>query len=142
MASVRRKLLVPPGWWQSAIVVMIFGFTIMGILAYLTYTDEPPIPSRVVSPTQSELFSAEDVRRGQEVFLSNGLMEYGSMFGHGGYLGSDYAADYLHRAALDVQQFYGGQTPPSCARSIRYDRSRSSASSTSSSNAVMEACQS
>ena len=128
MASVKRKLLVPPGWWQAAIVVMIFGFTIMGILAYLTYSDEPPIPSRVVSPTQSELFSGEDVRRGQEVFLSNGLMEYGSMFGHGGYLGPDYATDYLHRAALDVQQSYGGpQSDRAASRTIadfrtnRYD---------------------
>jgi len=128
MASVKRNLLVPPAWWQAAIVVMLFGFTIMGILAYLTYTDEPPIPHHVVAPDQRELFSGNDIRHGQEVFLSNGLMEYGSMFGHGGYLGPDYAADYLHRAALDVRQSYGGpQSDRAASRTVadfrtnRYD---------------------
>jgi nitric oxide reductase subunit B len=38
----------------------------------------------------------------------NGLMEYGSIFGHGAYLGPDFTADYLHRAALSVTEFYGG----------------------------------
>jgi nitric oxide reductase subunit B len=38
----------------------------------------------------------------------NGLMEYGSIFGHGAYLGPDFTADCLHRAALSVTEFYGG----------------------------------
>ena len=45
---------------------------------------------------------------GQEVFLRNGLMEYGSIFGHGAYLGPDFTADYLHRAALIAIDHYGG----------------------------------
>ena len=32
----------------------------------------------------------------------------GSIFGHGGYLGPDYTADYLRRAALSVRESYGG----------------------------------
>jgi nitric oxide reductase subunit B len=106
--NVKRKLLVPPGWWQAAIVVMLIGFSILGVLAYLTYTDEPPIPREVIAPSGSVLFSADEIQRGEGVFLSNGLMEYGSIFGHGGYLGPDYTADYLHRAALAVQHSYGG----------------------------------
>src|SRR5262245_27352989 len=47
---------------------------------------------------------------GQQVFLRNGLMEYGSVFGHGAYLGPDYTTDYLRRAALIVRDFYGGAT--------------------------------
>jgi nitric oxide reductase subunit B len=35
-------------------------------------------------------------------------MEYGSIFGHGAYLGPDYTDDYLHRAALSVERQYGG----------------------------------
>ena len=45
---------------------------------------------------------------GQEVFCKDGLMEYGSIFGHGAYLGPDYTAEYLHDAALYVQGVYGG----------------------------------
>ncbi|MEO6991751.1 MAG: cbb3-type cytochrome c oxidase subunit I [Candidatus Baltobacteraceae bacterium] len=108
MTHERRRLLVPSGWWQAGILVILFGFTILGILAYLTYVDEPPIPTTVVDPSGNVLFAGEDIRRGQDVFLKNGLMEYGSIFGHGGYLGPDYTADYLHRAALVVQRIYGG----------------------------------
>ena len=108
MADQKRKLLVPAGWWQAALVVMLFGFTVLGILAYLTYTEEPPIPAMVVDPAGRVLFSGDDIGRGQDVFLKNGLMEYGSIFGHGGYLGPDYTVDYLHRAALAVQRIYGG----------------------------------
>jgi nitric oxide reductase subunit B len=43
-------------------------------------------------------------------FLRNGLMEYGSIFGHGAYLGPDFTADYLRRAALSVQKAYAGDT--------------------------------
>ena len=42
------------------------------------------------------------------MFLHNGLMEYGSAFGHGAYLGPDYTADYLRRASDIVKRAYGG----------------------------------
>ena len=35
-------------------------------------------------------------------------MEYGSVFGHGAYLGPDYTADYLRRASNHVRKSYGG----------------------------------
>ena len=65
------------------------------------------------------LFTGEDVRAGQEVFLRNGLMQFGSIFGHGGYLGPDFTADYLHRAAVDVESAYGGEGTDARRR---YDR--------------------
>ncbi|MDQ2680220.1 MAG: cbb3-type cytochrome c oxidase subunit I [Candidatus Eremiobacteraeota bacterium] len=108
MRVARRGLLVPAGWWQAAVLVILFGFTVLGILAYLTYTDEPPIPTVVTETTGRVLFTGDDIRHGQDVFLKNGLMEYGSIFGHGGYLGPDFTADYLHRAALEVLRIYGG----------------------------------
>jgi nitric oxide reductase subunit B len=49
----------------------------------------------------------EDILAGQQVFLKNGLMEYGSIFGHGAYLGPDFTADYLRRAATMVASSYG-----------------------------------
>ena len=109
MAEMKqRELLVSKGWMQAVAIVLLFGFFVMGLLAYRTYTDEPPIPSRVTSPNGTILFTAGDVIAGQEVFLRNGLMEYGSIFGHGAYLGPDFTADYLHRAALASIDEYGG----------------------------------
>ena len=106
----RRGLLIAKGWIQAVVIVVLCGFLILGILAYRTYTDEPPIPSQVVDPTGHVLFTGADVIAGQEVFLRNGLMEYGSIFGHGAYLGPDFTADYLHRAALIVIDHYGGSS--------------------------------
>ena len=87
---------------------MLFGFFVMGLLAYYTYTDEPPIPAKVVDANGKVLFTGKDIIAGQEIFLKNGLMEYGSIFGHGAWLGPDYTADYLHRAAEMTIDYYGG----------------------------------
>src|SRR5579859_2097507 len=109
MAGAKRELLVSKAWFQASIFVLLCGFFVMGLLAYRTYTGEPPIPAKVVGPDGSVLFTGDDVTRGQEVFLRNGLMEYGSIFGHGAYLGPDYTADYLRRSAASVYQVHGGQ---------------------------------
>ena len=108
--SARRRMLISKGWIQAVVIVILCGFLILGILAYRTYTDEPPIPAQVVDPSGQVLFTGADVIAGQEVFLRNGLMEYGSIFGHGAYLGPDFTADYLHRAALIVTEHYGGSS--------------------------------
>jgi nitric oxide reductase subunit B len=108
----RRQLLVSRGWVQAVAIVMIFGFTVMGMLAYQTYTGEPPIPARVTDAAGHVLFTRSDILAGQGVFLRNGLMEYGSIFGHGAYLGPDFTADYLHRAALSENPL----TAQSCRR--------------------------
>ncbi len=82
----KRQLLISRGWVQAVAIVMIFGFTVMGMLAYRTYTGEPPIPARVTDDSGHVLFTRTDILAGQAVFLRNGLMEYGSIFGHGAYL--------------------------------------------------------
>ncbi len=89
-----------PWWRHSVLLVMAFGFTILIWRSVATYSDAPPIPSRVVSPTGKVLFTGDDIRSGQDVFLRYGLMENGSIWGHGAYLGPDYSAEYLHRLAM------------------------------------------
>ncbi len=107
-AKTKRGLMVSSKWGQAIVIVFLFGFFVLGLLAYRTYTSEPPIPAKVVDPSGQILFTHSDIIRGQETFLRNGLMEYGSIFGHGAYLGPDFTADYLHRAALIVRDEYGG----------------------------------
>ena len=109
----KRELLISKGWMQAVAIVGLCGFLILGILAYRTYTDEPPIPSKVLGSDGPLLFTGEDITAGQEVFLKDGLMEYGSIFGHGAYLGPDFTADYLHRAALIADEHYGGSSSDS-----------------------------
>lgn len=94
--------LIGKGWVQGVALVMIFGFFVMGLLAYRTYTASMPMPDKVVTESGQLVFTGDEITRGQELFQSRGLQEYGSIVGHGAYLGPDYTADYLRRATEDV----------------------------------------
>ena len=111
-----RPLIISKGWFQAAILVFLFGFFVLGFLAVRTYQAEPPIPAQVVGPDGTILYRGTDVIAGQQVFLKNGLMEYGSIFGHGAYLGPDYTADYLRRSATIVRDRLGGTGSDRAAR--------------------------
>jgi nitric oxide reductase subunit B len=89
-----------PWWKQTVILVLIFGFTILIGMAVAAYKDAPPIPAATVGPDGQTVFTREDVKSGQQVFLKYGLMENGTIWGHGAYLGPDFSADYLHTLAL------------------------------------------
>src|SRR4030095_2126690 len=93
--SQTRGLLISKRWVRAVGIVVLFGFFVLGLLAYRTYTDQAPIPGKVARPDGQVLFTRGDVIAGQEIFLPNGLMEYGSIFDHGAYLGPDFTADYL-----------------------------------------------
>jgi nitric oxide reductase subunit B len=95
----RTPMLVSKTWVQVAALVMLFGFTVMGILAARAYTDAMPQPARVVDESGEVVFTSEDITAGQQIFLRRGLQQYGSIVGHGGYLGPDWTADYLRRSA-------------------------------------------
>jgi nitric oxide reductase subunit B len=86
-----------PWWRHSAILVMIAGFSVLSFVTVLTYTNAPPIPEQATDGTGTVVFTGADIQMGQEVFLKYGLMEHGSLWGHGAYLGPDYSAEYLHR---------------------------------------------
>ncbi len=94
--------MVGKGWVQGVALVLIFGFFVMGFLAYRTYTASMPMPDKVVTQSGRVLFTGDDITRGQELYQARGLHEYGSVVGHGAYLGPDYTADYLRRATDDV----------------------------------------
>ena len=114
--SERRQLLVSKGWIQAVVLVMLVGFFILGLLAYRTYMAHPPVPTRVVDAQGRVVYTGKDISKGQQVFLHNGLMEYGSAFGHGAYLGPDFTADYLRRSSDLVKRTYGGNASDSAAR--------------------------
>lgn len=86
-----------PWWRHSIILVMIAGFSVLTLVTVLTYTNAPPIPERAVDAADAVVFTGADILMGQEVFLKYGLMEHGTLWGHGAYLGPDYSAEYLHR---------------------------------------------
>ncbi|HEX7625114.1 MAG TPA: hypothetical protein VF400_16170, partial [Anaeromyxobacteraceae bacterium] len=86
-----------PWWRHGTLLVMIFGFSVLTYVTVLTYSNAPPIPRQVVDPAGGVLFTGDEIEQGQEVFLKHALMEHGTLWGHGAYLGPDYTAEYLHR---------------------------------------------
>lgn len=103
----RRPMVISSRWLQGTILTFVVGFGILGYLALRVYEDHAPVPERVVSESGEVVFSGADILDGQVAFLTYGLMEYGSIYGHGAYLGPDFTADYLHRSALAMRESYG-----------------------------------
>ena len=98
-----------PWWRHGVILTMTFGFTVLIWLAVRTYEDAPPIPNKIVDPAGAVVFTGQDIRAGQSVFLKYGLMENGTVWGHGAYLGPDFSAQYLHTLSEDTQRFIASQ---------------------------------
>lgn len=91
-------------WWKHGVVLVVaLGFTILIWLAVRSYSDAPPIPEKVIGRSGEVLFTGEDISSGQEVFLKYALMENGTIWGHGAYLGPDFSAQYLHAVAEEAQ---------------------------------------
>ncbi len=88
-------------WWRYAvIIVMLIGFSILVFVTSLAYENVPPIPDKVMDANHNVIFTKENIKEGQSVFLKYNLMEHGTLWGHGAYLGPDYTAEYLHQEAL------------------------------------------
>ncbi len=86
-------------WKLAVLVVLIVGFSILIFMGHQATTQAPPVPDKVVDSQGHFLFSGQDIFAGQAVFQKYGLMDVGSIFGHGAYNGPDFSADYLHKEA-------------------------------------------
>jgi nitric oxide reductase subunit B len=83
--------------WTILVVVMIFGFVVLGWVGTRIYTEKPPIPDRVVTTDGRIVAAGGEIAEGQKVWQAMGGMEVGSIWGHGSYVAPDWTADWLHR---------------------------------------------
>jgi nitric oxide reductase subunit B len=92
-------------WWRRC-VLMVFVVGMIGLIfmSVQAYRYAPPIPEKVVDSDGKMIFSGQEIEVGQQVFLKYGLMQNGSIWGHGSYLGPDFAAQYLHGLSLETAQ--------------------------------------
>jgi nitric oxide reductase subunit B len=56
----------------------------------------PPYPGKVVDPAGKVLFTKADILAGQDVYQRYGLMDHGSVWGHGSQRGPEFSANTLH----------------------------------------------
>jgi len=89
-----------PWWRRASIFTMALGFSVLILLTFKAYHEAPPIPDKVTGADGSVLYTGADIRAGQQVFLKYGLMDNGTIWGHGALLGPDFSAEYLHTLAL------------------------------------------
>jgi nitric oxide reductase subunit B len=95
-------------WWRRGIIIIILlEFTVLIWVTTGSYYRnlKPPVPEKVTDTSGSVIFTGIDIENGQQLFLKRGLMENGSIWGHGAYLGPDFSAQYLHNLALEVNSF-------------------------------------
>ena len=92
--------VLSPWWRRSVIITVTCCFALLGLLSARTYENAPPIPERAIGPAGEVVFTGAEISAGQQVFLKHGLMENGTLWGHGAYLGPDFSAQYLHNLAL------------------------------------------
>jgi len=93
----------PPSYrrlWISLAVVMGLSFLVLGYYGGEIYRKAPPIPKRVVTADGQVLFTAQEIKDGQNVWQSTGGQQVGSIWGHGAYVAPDWSADWLHREAV------------------------------------------
>ena len=107
--GANRRMVISSLWLQVAIVTFLAGFAVLLYLAYRIHVEPPPIPESVVAEDGSMLFTGNEIMAGQHIFQKYGLMQYGTIFGHGAYLGPDFTAQYLHEAANAMIDFHRGQ---------------------------------
>jgi nitric oxide reductase subunit B len=95
-------------WWRRGIfTIIILEFAVLLWVTTGSYYNnhKPPIPEKVIDSSGTVVFTKNDIIEGQQIFLQKALMDNGSIWGHGAYLGPDFSAQYLHLLALEVREY-------------------------------------
>ena len=82
------------------LLAITFGVLLFG--GSLIHREKPPIAAVARAENGQVVFTRDDVKNGQKLYLSRGGQDMGTIWGHGSYLAPDWSADYLHRMGLYV----------------------------------------
>jgi nitric oxide reductase subunit B len=96
------------GLRNGAIVAFVVSMAMLLVGGYFAKDKVPPIPKEVRHGSEI-LTAAEAIWRGQGVYQRYGLMDHGSVWGHGSLRGMDFSADTLHRLGQSMRRFYLGE---------------------------------
>jgi nitric oxide reductase subunit B len=92
---------------KTFFIVGIVGAIIVALIGYFyTEKDLPPYPGKVVSEVGTTLTGKSQIMAGQGVWQKYGLMDLGSVWGHGTYRGPDFTAQALHNMTVVMRDVY------------------------------------
>ncbi|MBT2641991.1 nitric-oxide reductase large subunit [Bacillus sp. ISL-41] len=77
------------------IITLLLSFTVLLTGGYWIFKDMAPRPLEVTNEKGEVILTKESIMGGQAVFQKYGLMDYGTVLGHGSYMGPDYTAEAL-----------------------------------------------
>ncbi|HEY8049834.1 MAG TPA: nitric-oxide reductase large subunit, partial [Ramlibacter sp.] len=89
--------------WRWLALVFVLSFGALGWLGWQIYLQAPPIPAQVATASGDVLFTGDQIRHGQQVWLAAGGQQQGTVWGHGAYVAPDWSADWLHREAIALR---------------------------------------
>jgi nitric oxide reductase subunit B len=89
--------------WTALGIVFVLSFAALGWLGREIYLAAPPIPNAVKAVSGETLFTSEQIRQGQQAWLTAGGQQLGTVWGHGSYVAPDWSADWLHREAVALR---------------------------------------
>lgn len=92
-----------PVLWRWLALIFVLSFGALGFLGWQIHLQAPPIPSSVTTADGDVVFTGEEIRRGQQVWLASGGQQLGTVWGHGSYVAPDWSADWLHREAVALR---------------------------------------
>ncbi|HYW97201.1 MAG TPA: hypothetical protein VE870_16535, partial [Bacteroidales bacterium] len=100
-----------PWWRRGVFIILLIEFAVLIWITTGTYTRHvgPPVPQTVENESGSVLFTGDDIKAGQELFLKKALMNHGTVWGHGAYMGPDFSAEYLHNLAVETRRHLSDQ---------------------------------
>ncbi|MHB1158998.1 MAG: nitric-oxide reductase large subunit [Chloroflexota bacterium] len=95
------------GLWKHALILAILiGFSGLLFGGFAVYRSQAPIPTKIVDQSGTLLTTGEAVSGGKAVYQKYNLMDYGSVLGHGAYLGPDFTADSLHLMTVAMRGYH------------------------------------
>jgi nitric oxide reductase subunit B len=86
-------------------LVALAGSIGIALIGYI-YTNRnlPPYPGKIVTSEGRELSGRNNIKAGQHVWQKYGLMDMGSVWGHGTYRGPDFTAQALHQMGVTMRE--------------------------------------
>ena len=87
------------------VITILLSFTVLLVGGYWIFKEQAPRPVEVTNEKGDVLFTKDTIMGGQAVFQKYGLMDYGTVLGHGSYMGPDYTAEALKLYTEGMQDF-------------------------------------
>jgi nitric oxide reductase subunit B len=99
------------GLRNAAIVSFVVSMAILLIGGYFALDKVPPIPKQVKAG-DVVVIVYDGIMRGQQTYQSRGLMDHGSIWGHGSLRGMDFSAATLHLVGQAMRDYYSSPQDP------------------------------